>query len=177
MIQGLPLAYCRNRKLPGSARRAWATARRPSRSRTSTAEALDSVSFAHQHGIHLDIRGWTSLRTLLDWLVDHRDQARRGLWETCGGRRRFTYGRVMSWVAPTARCGWRSPTAGRPRVAAGAPSATTSTTRPGEGLGPDRGAFVQHYGSDVLDSSLLRMPTEGFITPDDPMTYANHLSL
>ncbi|WUO94648.1 glycoside hydrolase family 15 protein [Streptomyces sp. NBC_00272] len=29
----------------------------------------------------------------------------------------------------------------------------------------------------MLDSSLLRMPTEGFITPDDPMTYANHLSL
>ncbi len=28
---------------------------------------------------------------------------------------------------------------------------------------------MQHYGSDVLDSALLRMPTVGIITPDDPM--------
>jgi GH15 family glucan-1,4-alpha-glucosidase len=38
-----------------------------------------------------------------------------------------------------------------------------------QGWDPKREAFVQHYGSNVLDSSLLRMPTVGFITPDDPM--------
>ena len=32
-----------------------------------------------------------------------------------------------------------------------------------------RGAFRQHYGSDVLDSSNLRMATVGFISPTDPM--------
>jgi pentatricopeptide repeat protein len=32
-----------------------------------------------------------------------------------------------------------------------------------------RGAFVQHYDTEVLDSSLLRMATVGFLTPDDPM--------
>ena len=37
------------------------------------------------------------------------------------------------------------------------------------GCDPERGAFVQHYGSKVLDSSLLRMPTVGFIAPQDPM--------
>ena len=31
-----------------------------------------------------------------------------------------------------------------------------------------RGAFVQHYGDEVLDSSLLRMATVGFITPERP---------
>jgi pentatricopeptide repeat protein len=31
------------------------------------------------------------------------------------------------------------------------------------------GAFTQHYGTDVLDSSLLLMPLEGFIEPLDPM--------
>jgi pentatricopeptide repeat protein len=30
-------------------------------------------------------------------------------------------------------------------------------------------AFTQHYGTDVLDSSLLLMPLEGFIAPRDPM--------
>ncbi len=30
-------------------------------------------------------------------------------------------------------------------------------------------AFTQHYGTDVLDSSLLLMPLEGFVSPYDPM--------
>jgi GH15 family glucan-1,4-alpha-glucosidase len=37
------------------------------------------------------------------------------------------------------------------------------------GWSPKRGAFRQHYGTDVLDSALLRMPTVGFIAPNDPM--------
>ena len=31
------------------------------------------------------------------------------------------------------------------------------------------GAFTQHYGTEVLDSSLLFMPLEGFVAPQDPM--------
>ncbi|HEY6311286.1 MAG TPA: glycoside hydrolase family 15 protein, partial [Streptosporangiaceae bacterium] len=31
------------------------------------------------------------------------------------------------------------------------------------------GGFTQYYGSDVLDSSLLLMPQQGFIAPRDPM--------
>ncbi|MFF3686280.1 glycoside hydrolase family 15 protein [Streptomyces sp. NPDC002187] len=133
-------------------------------------EALDSIYFAHQHGIQLDNRGWTSLHTLLDWLVDNWDQPEEGVWETRGGRADFTYGRVMSWVA--------FDRALRLATAHGRPAAhgrwTTERDRLYEqvlakGWDPKRQAFVQHYGSDVLDSSLLRMPTVGFITPDDPM--------
>ncbi|WP_405805184.1 glycoside hydrolase family 15 protein [Streptomyces sp. NBC_00210] len=133
-------------------------------------EALDSIYFAHQRGIQLGHGGWTSLRTLLDWLSDHWDEAGEGLWETRGGRKHFTYGRVMSWVAfdravrlarasgrPAELERWSSE---RDRIYA------QILTR---GWDSGRRAFVQHYGSDVLDSSLLRMPTVGFITPDDPM--------
>jgi GH15 family glucan-1,4-alpha-glucosidase len=38
-----------------------------------------------------------------------------------------------------------------------------------KGWSPKRQAFVQHYDTDVLDASLLRMSTVGFITPNDPM--------
>jgi len=34
---------------------------------------------------------------------------------------------------------------------------------------PDRGAFVQHAGTSVLDAALLYMPLVGFISPRDPM--------
>src|SRR6187455_2138974 len=37
------------------------------------------------------------------------------------------------------------------------------------GWSEDRQAFVQHSKTDVLDSSLLRMTSVGFISPKDPM--------
>ena len=37
------------------------------------------------------------------------------------------------------------------------------------GWKPQTGAFTQHYGTDVLDSSLLLMPLMGFVAPTDPM--------
>jgi GH15 family glucan-1,4-alpha-glucosidase len=37
------------------------------------------------------------------------------------------------------------------------------------GWSPTRKAFRQHYTTDVLDASLLRMSSVGFITPTDPM--------
>jgi GH15 family glucan-1,4-alpha-glucosidase len=37
------------------------------------------------------------------------------------------------------------------------------------GRNEQRAAVAQHYRTSVLDSSLLRMPSVGFITPHDPM--------
>ncbi|MGW4566981.1 glycoside hydrolase family 15 protein [Streptomyces sp. NPDC004561] len=133
-------------------------------------EALDSIHFAHRHGIQVGHQGWTSLLTNLEWLVDHWDQAGEGLWETRGGRQHFTYGRVMSWVA--------FDRALRLAEANGRPAAAERWSRErdavyeqimAKGWSESRRAFVQHYGSDVLDSSLLRMATVGFITPGDPL--------
>ncbi|MFB6436427.1 glycoside hydrolase family 15 protein [Streptomyces sp. NPDC056411] len=133
-------------------------------------EAMDSIHFAHRHGIQLGHRSWTSLRTLLDWLTDHWDQAGEGLWETRGGRKHFTYGRVMSWVAFD-RALRLAEASGRPAATAHWSSARDALYDQIMAKGWDEGrhAFVQHYGSDVLDSSLLRMPTVGFISPQDPM--------
>ncbi|MET9572347.1 glycoside hydrolase family 15 protein [Streptomyces virginiae] len=133
-------------------------------------EALDSIFFAHQHGIQLDHRAWTSLHTLLDWLTDHWDQPDEGLWETRGGRQDFTYGRVMSWVAFD-RAVRLAASSGRPAASGRWVQARDAIYEQvlQRGWDPQRKAFVQHYGSAVLDSALLRMPTVGIITPDDPM--------
>jgi GH15 family glucan-1,4-alpha-glucosidase len=37
-----------------------------------------------------------------------------------------------------------------------------------DGYNADRGAFVQFYGSDRLDASLLLIPLVGFLPADDP---------
>jgi GH15 family glucan-1,4-alpha-glucosidase len=40
-----------------------------------------------------------SLVRVIDWLCDHWDQPEEGIWETRGGRKDFTYGRLQCWVA------------------------------------------------------------------------------
>ncbi|MGW7823171.1 glycoside hydrolase family 15 protein [Streptomyces puniciscabiei] len=133
-------------------------------------EALDSIYFAHRHGFQVGHGGWTSMRADLDWLADHWDQAEEGIWETRGGRQDFTYGRVMSWVAFDRALrlaeskGWPS-AAGRWHAERDAVYEQVMA----EGWSEDRRAFVQHYGSEVLDSSLLRMATVGFLSPEDPL--------
>jgi GH15 family glucan-1,4-alpha-glucosidase len=133
-------------------------------------EALDSLYFASQRGLEVGHAGWLALHEILDWLADHWDQPEAGIWETRGGPKNFTYGRVMSWVAfdrairlATAR--------GRP-----APLDRWTSQRDAlyaqamqRGWDSGRGAFVQHYDDKVLDSSLLRMSSVGFIAPQDPM--------
>jgi GH15 family glucan-1,4-alpha-glucosidase len=133
-------------------------------------EAVDSMYFADQHGIELDHKSWLALRDVIDWLADNWDQKGAGIWETRGGAQDFTYGRLMSWVA--------FDRALRLATRRGRPAATRAWTDQRDavydqimnrGWSADRGAFVQHYGSKVLDSSLLRMATVGFISPNDPM--------
>jgi pentatricopeptide repeat protein len=133
-------------------------------------EALDSVYYGDQRGLRFGHQGWVAVSELLDWLAEHWDQPEEGIWETRGGRKDFTYGRLMSWVAFDR--GIRLATSrARP-----APLQRWITQRDAiyaqimeRGWNPDRQAFVQHYGDQVLDSSLLRMSSVGFIAPEDPM--------
>ncbi|MEQ0563444.1 glycoside hydrolase family 15 protein [Amycolatopsis sp. NEAU-NG30] len=133
-------------------------------------EALDSVCTADQAGFGIPHRGWTAIRAVLDWLGEHWDQPEEGIWETRGGRRCFTYGRLMSWVAFDR--GIRLAGAhGRP-----APVEDWTWQRDSiydqvlnRGWHRTRQAFVQHYTGDELDASLLRMPRTGFLPPRDPL--------
>ena len=61
----------------------------------STGEALDSIYFADQRGLHMGHRGWLMVRKLLDWVSDNWTSPRKGSGKTRGGRQPFTYGRVM----------------------------------------------------------------------------------
>ena len=133
-------------------------------------EALDSVHLADARGLQMGHRGWLAIRDMLDWLCDHWDQPEEGIWETRGGRKSFTYGRLMSWVALDR--GLRlAAERGRP-----APVERWMTERDRiydqimeRGWNAERQAFVQHYDDRVLDSSLLRMARVGFVSPYDPM--------
>jgi GH15 family glucan-1,4-alpha-glucosidase len=133
-------------------------------------EALDSVYYLDQRGTQIGHAGWTAVRDLVDWLADNWDQAEEGIWETRGGRKDFTYGRLMSWVAFD-RAIRLAAAHGRPaplRRWAGERDAVYEQIMT-RGWDAKRQAFVQQYGEQVLDASLLRMTRVGFISPQDPM--------
>jgi GH15 family glucan-1,4-alpha-glucosidase len=132
-------------------------------------ELMDSVYLCNKYGLPIYHDGWVELTRNLEWLIDHWDQPDEGIWEQRGGRRHYTYSRLMSWVAferairvarqrglPADLMRW---SAVRDRI---------YNQIMERGWNPGRRAFVQHYDTDVLDASLLIMPLCKFITPTDP---------
>jgi GH15 family glucan-1,4-alpha-glucosidase len=102
-------------------------------------------------------------------VCEHWQQPDEGIWEVRNGRRRFTYSRLMCWVALDRAI----------RIAARrglpAPLARWTTQRDAiylwimdRGWNKRRRAFVQSEDSDVLDASLLLMPLVHFVAPTDP---------
>ena len=113
--------------------------------------------------------GWKHIVGTMDWLCEHWHDPDEGIWETRGGRRRFTYGQLMSWVAFD-RSIRMATSRGRPadlqRWAHERDRIHGQIMT--EGWNDKLGAFVQYEGGDVLDASLVLMPLMGFIVPNDP---------
>jgi GH15 family glucan-1,4-alpha-glucosidase len=133
-------------------------------------EAMDAIHNADSRGLGPAHQGWQGLTRVIDWVCEHWDQPEEGIWETRGGRQDFTYGRFQCWVALdrmirlAARHG-RPGNVGRWM----AERDKIYNQIMSRGWHPQKGAFTQHYGTDVLDASLLLMPLMGFVTPTDPM--------
>jgi GH15 family glucan-1,4-alpha-glucosidase len=117
----------------------------------------------------IDYEGWRVLAALIDWLSEHWQEPDDGIWEVRNGRRRFTYSRLMCWVA--------FDRAIRIAVRRALPADLARWARERDaifawimerGWNEHRKAFVQCEGSDVLDASLLLMPLVHFIAPTDP---------
>ncbi len=131
-------------------------------------EAIDSISGLDQHVSIIGDRGWSDLVRMLDWLCENWGQPDEGVWETRGGRRPFTYARLMSWVAFDRGIRLAVDRA-RPADLPKWTSARNDIFRSimDKDWNPSLGAFVQYEGGDVLDASNLLMPVVGFVAPTD----------
>jgi GH15 family glucan-1,4-alpha-glucosidase len=133
-------------------------------------EAMDSLYLGTRRGLTPGHEGWKDMCTILDWLCDNWDRPDEGIWETRGGQKDFTYGRLMSWVAFD-RAIRMAADLGRPANVERWAGERDRVYRQilDRGWSKERGAFVQHYGSQVLDASNLLMPLVGFVAPHDPL--------
>jgi len=138
-------------------------------------EVLDATYTAVRAG--LDVPLDNRLALLLP-TMEHLDDVWRdpdeGIWEIRGPRRHFTHSKVMAWVAydrairivemlDTASMGVDVPV---DRWRATRDEIHTQVCE--HGFNSEINSFVQYYGSDRLDSSLLMLARVGFLPATDP---------
>jgi len=136
-------------------------------------EVMDVLHVGRKSGLVTHEPVWALQRALLDHLEKVWTEPDSGLWEVRGPPRHFTYSKVMCWVAfdravkavehfgregPVER--WREI---RQRI-------HDDVCR--NGWNEKRGTFVQFYGSEELDASLLLLPITGFLPCSDPRVRA-----
>ena len=131
-------------------------------------EVMDALHQARRGGLELRDEDWAFQCAMLEHLARIWNQPDEGIWEVRGGPRHFTHSKVMAWVAfdraikATERFGldgpverWRSLRHEIHRDVCA------------RGFNSRLGTFVQSYGSDELDASLLLLPTVGFLPASD----------
>nr|HEX4319212.1 glycoside hydrolase family 15 protein [Kofleriaceae bacterium] len=132
-------------------------------------EVMDTLLQARLAGLDDELGAWSMQKNCLDWLGKTWREPDQGMWEVRGGPRQFTLSKVMVWAAfdravhTVERFGNDGPV-DRWRALRDEVHADVLA----HGYDANRRAFVQAYGSDLLDASTLLLPLVGFLPPDDP---------
>jgi GH15 family glucan-1,4-alpha-glucosidase len=131
-------------------------------------EMIDSVYFYSRHGSPIDHDSWVDLCRVIEWICENWDQADEGIWEERGGRKHYTYSRLMSWVGLD-RAVRMSLDRGLPADLGKWQSSRDQIYHQimDKGFHPERQAFVQHYDTEFLDAAVLLMPLVNFVAPTD----------
>jgi GH15 family glucan-1,4-alpha-glucosidase len=133
-------------------------------------ELLDAAHQISELGIEIDPEFAPFLADVADRAVKRWEDVDEGIWEVRGGSGHFLYSKLMNWVAldravhlapmlaatPERVESWREQ---RDRIRAAIFEHGWSTRA---------GAFVQAFGRDDLDASVLMMAIVGFLPATDP---------
>jgi GH15 family glucan-1,4-alpha-glucosidase len=132
-------------------------------------EVVDAMHLTRRMGLPPSADAWRVQCAILRFLEEAWKRPDNGIWEIRGEPRHFTHSKVMAWVAfdraiaavenydlkgPSDR--WRAVRREiRDQIMA---------------MGFDRSlnSFVQYYGGDAVDASLLMLPLLGFVDAKDP---------
>jgi len=132
-------------------------------------EVLDAFFCAYGKLDHVLAEDFGLLRLLVEHLETIWEEPDEGIWEVRGGPKHFIYSKVMAWVAFDRAIKMAE------SAKLEAPVARWKKTRDvihqqicEKGYNKRVNSFVQHYGSEQLDASVLLMAIVGFLPPEDP---------
>ncbi|WP_428484857.1 glycoside hydrolase family 15 protein [Rhodopila sp.] len=132
-------------------------------------ELVDALYQEAALGLVKPTASWNLQRSLVTHLETIWHQPDESIWEVRGEAQHFTFSKVMAWVAVDRAI--RS--AETFKLPAPVDRWRALRTRMHEavcehGFNAQRNAFVQSFGSEALDASLLLLPLVGFLPPEDP---------
>lgn len=132
-------------------------------------EIMDSSHQARAGGMPSLEAAWNLQRTLLEHLEQIWEQPDYGIWEVRGPPQHFTYSKIMAWVAfdravkDAERYGLDGPIDRWRDICRRIHEQVCE-----HGYNEKLQSFVQSYGSEQLDASLLLIAELGFLPPEDP---------
>jgi GH15 family glucan-1,4-alpha-glucosidase len=132
-------------------------------------ELIDAFHQSRMAELKLDKETWALERAVLEHLAEIWDQPDHGIWERRGEGRHYVSSKVMTWVAfdraikSAKKFGFEAPLA-RWRMLRD----TIFRDVCEQGFDASQNAFVESYGSQLLDASILLLPAVGFLPPSDP---------
>ncbi len=132
-------------------------------------ELIDALHQARMEKLELLEESWSLECTVLEHLATIWDQPDHGIWERRGERRHYVLSKVMCWVA------FDRAVKSIERFGFEAPLAKWRAFRDmihedvcDKGFDRELNSFVESYGSQMLDASLLLLPSVGFLPSEDP---------
>ena len=132
-------------------------------------EVMGALHRARGGGLSHETSAWPLQCAMMEHLEAIWQQPDEGLWEVRGGRRHFTFSKIMAWVAfdrsviDAERYGFEAPVE-RWRGVRDAIHAAVCE----QGFDAELNAFTQSFGSREMDASLLLIARVGFLPPQDP---------
>jgi GH15 family glucan-1,4-alpha-glucosidase len=132
-------------------------------------ELIDAFHQWRMAKLELDESSWSIECTVLEHLSERWDQPDHGIWERRGAGRHYVSSKVMTWVAfdrgikSAELFGFKAPLAKWREL-----RETIHLDVCSKGFDPKLNAFVESYGSKMLDASILLLPSVGFLPPEDP---------
>ena len=132
-------------------------------------ELIDAFHQSRMARLELDEETWALECAVLKHLAEVWDRPDHGIWERRGEPKHYVFSKVMTWVAfdrgikSAETFGFKAPLV-HWRVLRDAIHRDVCN----RGFDVEENAFVESYGSKLLDASVLLLPAVGFLPADDP---------
>lgn len=132
-------------------------------------ELIDAFHQSRVAELELDEGSWEVECAVLEHLAEVWDQPDHGIWERRGAGRHYVSSKVMTWVGfdrgikSAEKFGFKAPL-DRWRMLRDAIHRDVCEN----GFDREQNAFVESYGSKLLDASILLLPSVGFLPAADP---------